>query len=154
MTAAIVFLMFWTVLIVAGDTPIGRFLHRIMVEMPAAAVSSLRRVHIAIAIGILLLVILHVSAGDADPVRMVGLFAPDLVIWLTSFEISAILEAAASFAAALAVLRRVNVRSVLVTLRCAKRPESRANRARCIRRRNRASPANDDEDGAGLALAS
>lgn len=152
----IVFLMSWTALMVAGGTPIGRSLYRVMVEVPAAAASRLTRGHVAMAIVILILVVLHVSAGDDDPVRMVSLFAPDLAMWLTGFEISVVIEAAASFAAAWAALRRVNVSSVLATLalRFAKHPKSRADRARRSRRRHRASPANDDEDGAGFALAS
>jgi hypothetical protein len=153
-TAVIVFLMFRGALIVAGSTPVGRLLRRMMVEMPAAAVNSLRRVDVAIAIVIVLLVVLHFSAGDADPVRMAGLFAPELAIWLTSFEISAIVEIAASLASALALRRRVSIRSILVTLRLARRPRNRVSRARSVRRQNRAAPANDDEDGAGLALAS
>ncbi|MEO5492866.1 MAG: hypothetical protein ABIR08_02435 [Sphingomonas sp.] len=125
-----------------------------MVDKPNTVASRLRRIDIVVAIVILLLVVLHFSAGDADPVRMVGLFAPDLAIWLTGFKISALLEAAASFAAALAVLRRVKIHSAIVTFHFVKDRESKANRARRIRLRNRASPANDDEDGAELALAS
>ncbi|MES2056717.1 MAG: hypothetical protein V4564_12330, partial [Pseudomonadota bacterium] len=135
--------------------PIGRFLHRVTVEMPAAAASRLSRANVAIGIVVLLLAVLHASAGDADPVRFVSLFAPDLAIWLTSFEISAVIEAAVGLATAWAAMRRrVNISSVLATLHVAKHPRSKPGRARSSRRRNRASPANDDEDGAGLALAS
>jgi hypothetical protein len=148
--------MFWITLAAAGNTPIGRILYRAMVEIPALAANGLTRGNVAIAIVVLMLAVLHLSAGDADPVRMVGLLAPDLAIWLTSLEIGAIIEAVAGFVAAWATLRRVNVPSALTAFifRFAKRPERRAKRARRNRRGNCAFPANDDEDGEEIALAS
>lgn len=152
MTAAFVFLMAWIALLIAGDTPFGRLLHHVMVDIPARVAS---RANVAIAFVILVLVVLHLSAGEADPVRLLGLFAPDLAIWLISFEISAVVEVAASVAA-LAAWCWIGIRSALTPLvaRVWKRPEIKTRRARRRRRRDRASPANDDEDGFELALAS
>jgi hypothetical protein len=153
--AAIMFLLCWAALVLAGNTPFGRLLHRVMVDVPVRAASLVSRGHVAIAFVVLLLVALHFSAGDADPVRLLGLFAPDLAMWLIGFEISTAIEVAAGVAA-LAAWCWIGVKAVLADLvaRVWKRPEIRTGKARRRRRRDRVLPANDNEDGAGLALAS
>lgn len=155
MTAAIIVLMCWMALLVAGNTPFGRLLHRVMVDIPARAASRISRANVTITCVILVLVVLHFSAGEADPVRLLGLFAPDLAIWLIGFEISAVVEVAASVAA-LAAWCWIGVRSVLAALiaRVWPRPKIKTRQARRRRRNDRASPANDDEDGLEFALAS
>lgn len=151
MTAAFVFLMSWIALSIAGDTPFGRLLHRMMVDIPIRVASRVSRAHVAIGFVILVLVLLHLSAGQADPVRLLGLFAPDLAMWLISFEISAVIEVAASVGA-LAAWCWIGIRSALATLvaRIWKRPDIKTRRARRRRRRDRTPPANDDEDGIEL----
>jgi len=155
MTAAIIFLMSWIALLVAGNTPFGRLLHRVMVDIPAGAANRISRANVTITCVILVLAVLHLSAGEADPVRLLGLFAPDLAIWLIGFEISAVVEVAASVSA-LAVWCWISVKSVLAALfaRVWRRPEIKTRQARRRRRRDRVSPANDDEDGGELSLAS
>lgn len=154
--ATIAFLMLWMAIVAARDTPVGRILYRTMVEMPAAAANRVTRGNLAIAIVVLMLAVLHLSAGDADPIRMVSLFAPELAIWLTSLEISAIIEAVVGFAAIWSALRRIAAPNPLTAFiaRFAKRPERRANRARRSQSGGCASPANDDEEGEAPALAS
>ncbi len=153
MTAAFVFLMCWAAMTLAGNTPIGRFMRRVMVAKPVAAASRVSRVHVAMALVIGALIILHAVAGDDDPIRVIGLFAPDAAIWLTGFGISAVLEAAAGLAAALVAMRHVDIRRLRHTARrrIPKRSESRIHRTRRSRRRPRITPANDDEDGASYA---
>ncbi|MBY8825036.1 hypothetical protein [Sphingomonas colocasiae] len=154
MTAAIMVLMMWAALAIAGNTPFGRLLHRMMVDMPARLANRLSRAHVAVTFVILVLVVLHLSAGEADPVRLLGLFAPDLAMWLIGFEISTVIELAAGFAA-LATWCWINARNAVAALvaRLWKRPRAKPKQARRRQRRDRVSPANDDEDGAELALA-
>ena len=156
MTAAVVFLAAWAALMVAGGTPIGRLLNRVMVDMPAKALNRLERGHIALAIVVTMLVVLHLNAGDGDPIRMVSLFAPDIALWLTSIEISAIIEASIGLVAALAAVRRMSIAAVLTgfSIRLPRHPKNKVNRARNGPRRDRTLPANDDEDGMEFALAS
>lgn len=154
MTALFVFLLLWAALIIAEDTSTGRFLRRLMVEIPAAAAGRINRAHGAVLIVTLLLVILCVSTGDTDPFRLVGIYAPDLTIWLANVEISAVLDAAASVAIAWAVMRRVIVRTVVPTRGFPTHAAYKAKRSRCSRRVNHRSPANDDDDRGPLALAS
>ncbi|MEG8052676.1 hypothetical protein QP185_04465 [Sphingomonas aerolata] len=84
-----------------------------MVEMPAAALNRLEPGHIALAIVVTVLVVVHLNAGDSDPIRMVALFAPEVTIWLASLELGAIVEAIVALAAAAAALRRVGSAATL-----------------------------------------
>jgi hypothetical protein len=90
-----------------------------------------------------------------DRIRMAGLAVPELTIWLTTFEISTVIEATTGLAVAWGAIRRVSVSAVLAILpfRSAALTKGKARRVRRNRRRSCVSPANDDEDGAGLALA-
>ena len=121
----------------------------------AVAANRLTRGNVAIAIAVLLLIVLHVTAEDGDRIRMAGLAVPDLTIWLTTFEISTVIEMATGFAVAWGAIRRVSVSAVLAILpfRSAALAKGKARRVRRNRRRSCASPVNDDEDGAGLLLA-
>jgi ABC-type Fe3+-siderophore transport system permease subunit len=156
MTAAMMLLMFWAALMAAEDTPLGRFLRRVMVEVPAKIASRVEPGHIALAIVVTMLVILHLNAGDNDPIRMASLFAPEITVWLAGIEISALIEASIGLLAVLAALRRVSVAAVLTAffIPLRRHPKNMSNRARNGPRRDRTLPANDDDDGAEFALAS
>ena len=155
MTPIALFLMCWAALTVAKDTQIGRSLHSVMVQQPAVAANRLTRGNVAIAIAVLLLIVLHVTAEDGDRIRMAGLAVPDLTIWLTTFEISTVIEMATGFAVAWGAIRRVSVSAVLAILpfRSAALAKGKARRVRRNRRRSYASPVNDGEDGPELSLA-
>lgn len=156
MTAAIVLLMGWVTLAVAGDTPIGRFVHGMLVAWPAATLNRLDPAHIALAIVVTVLILVHLTAGDADPIRMVALFAPEITLWLASVELGAIVEAAVALATVASAVRRTGLAATLAAglARLPRHPKNKANRARKGPRPNRTPPANDDEDGAAFALAS
>lgn len=156
MSAAIIFLLLWAALIAARGTPIGCFLSMLMVEWPAKAASQITRAEAAIGAVILLAMLVHIFAGPNDPVRLVVVIAPDLALWLTTLEFGVVLESAAALAASLtALLRQRPQRRVFGTrFGLSERPESRSSRVRFSRRRNVGAPANDDEDGGAVALAS
>ena len=153
---AIVFLLCWATLIRDARTPITRFLHRLMVEMPAAALNRLEPAHIALAIVVTVLVVVHLNAGDSDPIRMVALFAPEVTIWLASLELGAIVEAVVALAAAAAALRRVGIAATLtrIFVSLPRHSKNGVNRARKEPRLNRKVPSNDEDDGVKFALAS
>ncbi len=156
MTAAIIFLLCWMILLAAGTTPIGRFLSWVMVIVPARAVKNLEPGHVTLAIVVTMLIVLHLAAEDGDPIRMMGLLAPDVAIWLTSFEIGALVDASFVAVATLATLRRTGIGTVLraVSKRLPSHPKNNVNRARTGPRSARRLPANDDDDRADLARAS
>lgn len=154
--AAIVFLLCWATLIRDARTPITRFLHRLTVEIPAAALNRLEPGHIALAIVVTMLVVVHLNAGDSDAIRMVALFAPEVTVWLASLEISAIVEAVVALAAATAALRRLGIAATLtrVFVSLPRHPKNKVNRSRKGPRLNHKVPSNDEEDGVRFALAS
>jgi hypothetical protein len=148
-TAAIVFLICWAIVTGAARTPIALLLHRLMVEWPAAAINRLEPGHIALAIVVTILVVMHLNAGDSDPIRMVALFAPEVTVWLAGIEIGAIVEALIALTAAAATFRgagfAARLKRIFVSLW--RHPKDRVNRAPHARRLKRKMPANDDEDG-------
>lgn len=151
MSAVVVFLMSWVALVASRGTPIGRSLHRVMVDLPAA-IGRLRRLDVAAVIVVVGMIILHLNAGDADPARLLGIFAPDLALWLAGLEFGSLLEAAAALVS-LAGAGRLVLPRLATMLGRGRRVESKAGRARCSRRITRAPAANDDENGAALAQA-
>lgn len=155
MTAAIVVLMCWATMIVAGTTPIGRLLKRLLVEYPATALNRLEPGHIALAIVVTMLIVIHLNAGEADPTRMIALIAPDIALWLASIEIGVIVETVIAVAAAVGMLRRAGIAAILTAMSNRWRRDRKvaSNSARKSARCNRRAPANDDEDGE-FALAS
>lgn len=156
MTAAMVLFMGWVTLAVAGDTPIGGCMHRMLVAWPAAALNRLDPAHIALAIVVTALIVVHLTAGDADPIRMVALVAPEITLWLASVELGALVEAVVAVAAVASALRRAGLAAALTTLspRLPRHRKNKTGRARNGPRPGRKAPANDDGDDAGLALAS
>ena len=155
MTMTVVFLALWATLMVAGDTPIGRFLHRAMVELPATALNRITRGHVLPAIVVIGLGSLIAWYGQADGVRMLSMAVPDATAWLTSFEVSAYLDVLAALAATsmLMPLRSARDLGSAIFAPLMKRASTGDSRPRCSRHRAAPAPANDDEDGAGFALA-
>jgi len=153
MTPIVLFLMCWAALIAAGDTQIGQLMHSSMVQLPTVAANRLTRGNVAIAIAVLLLIVLHVTAEDGDRVRMAGLAIPELTIWLTTFEISTAIETTTGLTVAWGTIRRLRVSAVLTVpfFGFAALTKSKARRVRRNFRRSCVWPANDD--GAGLPLA-
>lgn len=151
-----VLLATWAIVVSATETPIGRFLHRFMVKLPAAALNRVSRGHL-----VLLFVLagfggLVAWVGGADGLRMVSMAAPDAVASLATIEVSSLLDVIAALAVALALMRLRGVGRSLVTRlkRLVRQPTTGGVRPRCSRRRAAIAPANDVEDGAGLAPAS
>lgn len=154
-TTAIVFLVCWAALIGVPRTPIARLLNRVMVEMPAALLNRREPGHFALAVFVTMLVVVHLNAGDGDPIRMAAVFAPEVTLWLSSIEIGIFAEAIVASAAAAAALRRLGIGGTLGRIFVApqRHPKNTAKRARNRSKPDREAPSND-EDGAAFALAS
>ncbi len=154
MTATAIFLALWATLIVAGNTAIGVALHGVMVRMPAKVANGISRIHAAIAVVVLLLVLLNAAAGANDPVRIIGFIAPDLAVLLTNIELGTALDATAGLAASLIALSRLRLGRFLPGARGGVRPTAaRRHGGRPRRRRVHMSCANDDDDGEDDVLA-
>lgn len=134
----------WLTMLVAGDTPSGRWLRRWMVEKPAARLSRISRMQVAVVL------LLAAIGGGAfwllghDGLGLFGMALPELTGLLASVEVTAFIDAAIAMAF---VATSVRWSAVVRQLR--------GGRPRAIRprRRERPAPSNDDEDPARLRLA-
>jgi hypothetical protein len=154
MMMVVLLLASWSALTAARGTPIGLLLHRVMVEMPAAAINVTTRGHMLLAAVVFGLTCIVAWFGEADGLRMLGMAVPDAAAWVTTFEISAYLDVIAALVAASAAtrMRAIKFQVLAAVMPRFHRPAGKS-RARSIRRRYRAKAANDDEGGA-LAIAS
>ena len=143
-------LLTWGALMLAGDTPAGRALRRMLVDAPAARLSRVTRGHVTLAIlvfggtGLLIAVLGHEAA------RFLAMGLPEFAGWVTMFEVTAYLDAAVAVVTAVSMTRIAEIKAWLRTLPSPRRPRSRAPRhqraARGVRK-----PSNDDEPGWALA---
>lgn len=136
----------WLTMLVAGDTAVGRTLHRWTVAKPAARLSRISRTHVAV---MALLVGIGIGmwlAMGHDGLSLYGMAMPELTGLLASIEVTSFIDAAIAVALVATSVRWGAVRTA-VTQRM------RASRARRVRRAERRAPSNDDEGPAGLALA-
>ncbi|WP_294297317.1 hypothetical protein [uncultured Sphingomonas sp.] len=142
-------LLTWAALTVAGDTPAGRALRRILVDWPAERLSRITRGHVTLSIlvfggtGLLVAVLGHEAA------RFLAMGLPELASWITMFEVTAYLDAAVAVVTAVTATRFAGVKAWLRTLPHSKRPRNRAPRQRPAQGVRKAS--NDDEPGWALA---
>lgn len=132
----------WLLLIVSGDTPIGRVLRHCMVEMPAARLARVSRGAVLAwlvlgAIGAVLFWLL-----EEEGLRLYAMALPELAGWVSMFEIGTLVDALAAAILAASSLRAGAVRGWFTRFL----PAARASRARRPRRVTR--PANDDDDPA------
>ncbi|MEP9359376.1 hypothetical protein [Sphingomonas sp. KR3-1] len=139
----------WFALLLAGGTPTGRLLRRMLVEWPAA---RLARIHRGAVITWTLLGVLGLLCFwflEEDGLRLFTMAMPELAGWISMFEVSALVDAIAVGLMAASTLRLGAVRHWIA----ARLPlGQRAKRARRTRPVERAA-ANDDEDGRAFALA-
>lgn len=154
MAAALMFGLLWIALLIGRDAATGGARHRVMVGWPALLTSRITRVQLVLGVVVLALVVLHAAAGNDDPVRLVGLFAPEIAIWFASVEIGALLEAAAALTTTLSMIRHVGVAGFVHRLRSgiAARSIRHSKRARSARRKP-APHANDEDRHAAVARA-
>lgn len=139
----------WLTLLLAGDTPVGRLMRRVLVAWPAVRLARIKRGAVITwmilgAIGLLMFWFL-----EEDGLRLFSMAMPEIAGWISMFEISALVDAIVVTVMAASTLRFGAVRHWLA----ARLPMGRrATRARRSRPAERAS--NDDEDGrARFALA-
>lgn len=148
--------MVWAILMAAQGTPLGRFLNRVMVELPAAAFNRLQRGHVALAIVVTLVTIVAVSFQQPDSLRLSGLAIPDVAVWLTTAELGSYLDIGVMLIATVTAARRNNLWrriSGALSVLGGRRLSSSRPRPRARKQKAHRSPANDDEGSALIARA-
>lgn len=130
-------------MLVAGDTAIGRFLHRWMVEKPAARLARISRMQVVV-----VALLTAIGAGafwmlGHDGLAMFGMALPELAGLLASVEVTGLIDAAIT-----ATLAATSVRWRAVRAAAVQRLRSARTRAVRTRRADRPAASNDDEDPA------
>ena len=141
-----IFAALWLALLLAKGTPAGRWLHRLMVEKPAALCSRIGTG------GFLLIVLMAVGTAlvwyflERDGISLLAMGAPEIMHMIAAFELTSWLEVAFTVVTTASVTWFSAVKMAIRSLLSGKR-EQRSRPAR------RELPvANDDEDRR-LALA-
>ncbi len=143
-------LLIWGALALAGDTPVGRMLRRVLIDAPATRLSRITQGHVTLAIvlfggtGLLVAVLGHEAA------HFLAMGLPELASWITMFEVTAYLDAAIAVVTAVSMTRISGFKAWLRTIPIPGRPRNRAPRQRRTAQGVR-KPANDDEPGWALA---
>ncbi|HMA49346.1 MAG TPA: hypothetical protein VKP60_06300, partial [Magnetospirillaceae bacterium] len=132
----------------ARETPLGKRLHQLLVEGPAAAIGRLTFGHL-LGVGILLtLAGIVIYLGGADGLRMVAAASPDLGIWFALFDVGTYVDALVFVAAVSAFARFASLRPLIAAYFGRYR-----GRQRRSRRRIKPASAADEEDGLVIAYA-
>lgn len=142
-------LTLWLALWLAGDTPIGRAMRRVLVDAPARMLHRVHRGQWLMLLGLLCLGGVLGWLTEGESLRMMMMGAPDLMVMLASIELGTFVDVMV-----MAVLTASTVRLHTIVAQVRGMFAGRTARARRMRSRvQRVLPANDDEDRRALRAA-
>jgi hypothetical protein len=149
---AIVLAGSWLMMWIGRETPIGRGLHRVMVETPNRWLASITRGQVLFVILLLIIIVGTIWVFENDGRMLLTMGLPEFMGYAGAIDLSALLDLAAVAVIAAGTVRVKAVKTWL-TARFA-RPVSRQRhtRTRRTRRPDRA-PANDNDRPAILLAA-
>ncbi len=135
----------WLVMATAPRTPIGKALRRVLIDNPAARLARFTKGDAAVMVLLMLTAAMVTLVGEGDGIRLLTLAAPDVAIWITTFEVSAYVDILMAVAAAASSLR---VRSFM-TRRLSvftRRPVAQKHKRAIRSRKKRLTNADNDVD--------
>lgn len=138
----------WLTLLAARGTPIGRSLHRWLVEMPARRLSQVKRGQVLLWLVLIGMAVTTIWLLENDGRMLLAFGLPDIASVAVALDLGTLLDVTLVAIAAASVVR---VRAIGTWLRG--RTTSRRPRSRTIRARRPRPPANDDEDRGAFPLA-
>jgi len=147
------FLACWLLMIAAPTIPLSRSLRVLLVEAPVRRLARLTRADVAVGLVLIAAACVMMFADDGDRFRVAMMGAPDIAIWLTSFEVSAYLDVAIGVIGAASSLRIRGLPARLAAVLRRGRPVGANRRAIRVRKPDALSGANDDDHRRGVALA-
>ncbi|MBC9034045.1 hypothetical protein IAG41_16780 [Sphingomonas sp. JC676] len=151
MTIATSLLLLWMVLHLAGDTPVGRSMRRVLVDWPVAQLSRLTRGHVVLGLLFFLFGAALVWLLEGEAFRILGAATPELIGWASTFEIATIVDL---FTATLLAASGIRLRSMVATMQSlVSRRGIRRARTRTRARLRRPAVSNDDEERPAIRLA-
>jgi hypothetical protein len=141
----------WLILWIGRETPIGRGLHRIMVQAPCRWLADISRGQVLFVILLLGIVVGTIWLLDNDGRMLLTMGLPEFMGFAGAIDLSALLDLAAVAVIAAGAVRVKAIKTWLAT-RIA-RPQSRQRqvRTRRTRRPDRASANDDDRPAIPLA---
>ena len=135
----------WLVMATAPRTPIGNAMHRVLIDRPAARLARFTRGDAAVMALLMLTAAMVTLVGEGDGIRLLTLAAPDVAIWITTFEISVYVDILMALAAAASSLRvRGFMTRWLGVFTC--RPGAKAHQRAIRSRKKRSMVADNDDD--------
>lgn len=140
-------LLLWFGLLVAGDTPVGRTLRRVLVQAPARWCNRWSRGDVLLILCFLAVAALLLWLMEAEGRLFLGMFGPDILAGASMLELGTLLDVAATAIAVFTTLRVQGLRHWMTA-----RFGRRLPRTRRTRRPGRRA-ANDDGDGPAFARA-
>jgi hypothetical protein len=135
----------WLLMATAPQTPIGEGLRRLLIDKPAAPLARFTRGDAAVMVLLMLTAAMVTLVGEGDGIRLLTLAAPDVAIWITTFEVSAYVDILMALAAAASSLR---VRTFMTRWLgvFTRRPAAKAHKRAIRSRKKRSTNADNDDD--------
>ncbi|RMB34238.1 hypothetical protein C8J47_1959 [Sphingomonas sp. PP-F2F-G114-C0414] len=135
----------WLAMATAPQTPIGNAMRRVLIDKPAARLARFTRGDAAVMVLLMLTAAMVTLVGEGDGIRLLTLAAPDVAIWITTFEISAYVDILMALAAAASSLR---VRSLMTRWLSVftRRPGAKAHKRAIRSRKMQSTDADNDDD--------
>ncbi|BCA62434.1 hypothetical protein HMP09_1668 [Sphingomonas sp. HMP9] len=143
----------WLIMLAAPQTPIGRAMRYMLVAEPATRLSRFTRGDAAVIVLLMIAAAMVTLVGEGDGIRVLTLAAPDIAVWITTFEVSAYLDIVLALAAAASSLRvRGAVARYLGVF--ARRPAAKGHPRATRSRKTRSMVADNDDDRHWRGIAS
>ena len=135
----------WLVMATAPQTPIGKALRRVLIDKPAARLARFTRGDAAVMVLLMLTAAMVTLVGEGDGIRLLTLTAPDVAIWITTFELSAYVDILMALAAAASSLRVRTFMTRWISV-FTRRPTAKAHKRAIRSRKTRSTNADNDDD--------
>jgi len=137
----------WVAIAAFPKTPIGIALRHVLIDRPAARLLRVTRGDAAVMVLLMLTAAIVTLVGEGDGIGMLAMGAPDVAVWITTFEVSAYVDVIIALGAAASGLHlRGAIARYAGTF--ARGGRARAtDRARRSRKMRPSEADNDDEPG-------
>ncbi|MBD8618571.1 hypothetical protein IFT67_06515 [Sphingomonas sp. CFBP 13728] len=135
----------WLVMATAPQTPIGRAMRHVLIDKPAARLLRFTRGDAAVMFLLMIAAAMVTLVGEGDGIRLLTLAAPDVAIWITTFEISAYFDILMALAAAASSLRVRGFMTRWLSV-FTRRPAAKAHKRAIRSRKTRSTNADNDDD--------
>ncbi|MEG8048559.1 hypothetical protein QP178_01080 [Sphingomonas aurantiaca] len=129
------------------DTPIGIALRHALIDRPAARLMRVTRGDAAVMVLLMMTAAMVTLVGEGDGIGMLAMGAPDIAVWITTFEVSAYVDVIIALGAAASGLHLRGAIAGYAGI-FARGGRARAtDRARRSRKMRPSAADNDDEPG-------